>query len=98
LWLLQVRHPNILSFLHSTEAEVPDGPSMKHTIYIVTEPVMPLSEKLKELNLGGTQRYRDRLVLLCSSKCSFTKKNLVVSGILSIYFDSPCDLFIYYFH
>ncbi|WVZ68391.1 hypothetical protein U9M48_017337 [Paspalum notatum var. saurae] len=54
--LRTVRHPNILSFLHSTEAEVPDGPAMKHTIYIVTEPVMPLSEKLKELNLGGTQR------------------------------------------
>nr|CAB3474635.1 unnamed protein product [Digitaria exilis] len=52
----KVRHPNILSFLHSTEAEVPDGPAMKHTIYIVTEPVMPLSEKVKELNLGGTQR------------------------------------------
>ncbi|OEL20653.1 Trans-cinnamate 4-monooxygenase, partial [Dichanthelium oligosanthes] len=54
--LRTVRHPNILSFLHSTEAEVPDGPAMKHTIYIVTEPVIPLSEKLKELNLGGTQR------------------------------------------
>ncbi|CAL4946827.1 unnamed protein product [Urochloa decumbens] len=54
--LRTVRHPNILSFLHSTEAEVPDGPAMKHTIYIVTEPVMPLSEKVKELNLGGTQR------------------------------------------
>ncbi|CAD6229331.1 unnamed protein product [Miscanthus lutarioriparius] len=54
--LRTVRHPNILSFLHSTEAEVADGPAMKHTIYIVTEPVMPLSEKLKELNLGGTQR------------------------------------------
>ncbi|AQK99678.1 Protein kinase family protein with ARM repeat domain [Zea mays] len=54
--LRTVRHPNILSFLHSTEAEAADGPAMKYTIYIVTEPVMPLSEKLKELNLGGTQR------------------------------------------
>ncbi|KAL6853771.1 hypothetical protein ACP4OV_019800 [Aristida adscensionis] len=54
--LRTVRHPNILSFLHSTEAEVPDGPAVKHTIYIVTEPVTPLSEKVKELNLGGTQR------------------------------------------
>jgi SCY1-like protein 1 len=52
-----VRHPNILSFLHSTEAEVHDGPAVKHTIYIVTEPVTPLAEKIKELNLGGTQRY-----------------------------------------
>lgn len=62
---MQVRHPNILSFLHSTEAEVPDGPAIKHTIYIVTEPVTPLSEKIKELNLGGTQRYN---ALLLSSR------------------------------
>ncbi|URE29863.1 Protein tyrosine kinase [Musa troglodytarum] len=54
--LRTVRHPNILSFLHSTEAEISDGSTMKQTIYIVTEPVMPLSEKIKELNLTGTQR------------------------------------------
>ncbi|PIA27879.1 hypothetical protein AQUCO_07400010v1 [Aquilegia coerulea] len=54
--LRTVRHPNILSFLHSTEAETFDGSSTKHTIYIVTEPVMPLSEKIKELGLEGTQR------------------------------------------
>lgn len=53
----QVRHPNILSFLHSTEVETSDGSSTKITIYIVTEPVMPLSEKIKELKLEGTQRY-----------------------------------------
>ncbi|KAI4302035.1 hypothetical protein L6164_035255 [Bauhinia variegata] len=51
-----VRHPNILSFLHSTETETYDGGSTKATIYIVTEPVMPLSEKIKELGLEGTQR------------------------------------------
>ncbi|KAH0677774.1 hypothetical protein KY285_025575 [Solanum tuberosum] len=54
--LRTVRHPNILSFLHSTEAENFDGSTAKVTIYIVTEPVMPLSEKLKELGLKGTQR------------------------------------------
>ncbi|KAM7491828.1 hypothetical protein LguiA_034749 [Lonicera macranthoides] len=54
--LRTVRHPNILSFLHSTEAETSDGSSSKVTIYIVTEPVMPLSEKIKELGLEGTQR------------------------------------------
>ncbi|XP_020597664.1 probable inactive serine/threonine-protein kinase scy1 [Phalaenopsis equestris] len=54
--LRTVRHPNILSFVHSTEVEVVDGSMTKHTIYIVTEPVMPLSEKIKELNLEGTQR------------------------------------------
>ncbi|XP_018719669.2 probable inactive serine/threonine-protein kinase scy1 isoform X2 [Eucalyptus grandis] len=54
--LRTVRHPNILSFLHSTEAEVSDGATVKVTIYIVTEPVMPLSEKIKELGLEGTQR------------------------------------------
>ncbi|XP_007011363.2 PREDICTED: probable inactive serine/threonine-protein kinase scy1 isoform X1 [Theobroma cacao] len=54
--LRTVRHPNILSFLHSTEVEALDGSSTKFTIYIVTEPVMPLSEKIKELGLEGTQR------------------------------------------
>ncbi|XP_024969162.1 N-terminal kinase-like protein [Cynara cardunculus var. scolymus] len=54
--LRTVRHPNILSFLHSTEAEIMDGSSTKVTIYIVTEPVMPLAEKIQELGLQGTQR------------------------------------------
>ncbi|XP_022149845.1 probable inactive serine/threonine-protein kinase scy1 isoform X2 [Momordica charantia] len=54
--LRTVRHPNILSFLHSTETETIDGSTSKVTIYIVTEPVMPLSEKIKELGLEGTQR------------------------------------------
>ncbi|PIN15089.1 Protein kinase [Handroanthus impetiginosus] len=54
--LRTVRHPNILSFLHSTEVETLDGSSTKVTIYIVTEPVMPLSEKIKELGLEGSQR------------------------------------------
>ncbi|XP_021296949.1 probable inactive serine/threonine-protein kinase scy1 isoform X1 [Herrania umbratica] len=54
--LRTVRHPNILSFLHSTEVEALDGSTTKFTIYIVTEPVMPLSEKIRELGLEGTQR------------------------------------------
>ncbi|XP_041023735.1 probable inactive serine/threonine-protein kinase scy1 [Juglans microcarpa x Juglans regia] len=54
--LRTVRHPNILSFLHSTETETFDSSTSKVTIYIVTEPVMPLSEKIKELGLEGTQR------------------------------------------
>ncbi|KAK9061008.1 hypothetical protein SSX86_018188 [Deinandra increscens subsp. villosa] len=54
--LRTVRHPNILSFLHSTEAEISDGSSTKVVIYIVTEPVMPLAEKIKELGLQGTNR------------------------------------------
>ncbi|XP_076948487.1 uncharacterized protein LOC143620744 isoform X2 [Bidens hawaiensis] len=54
--LRTVRHPNILSFLHSTETEISDGSSTKVVIYIVTEPVMPLAEKIKELGLKGTQR------------------------------------------
>ncbi|XP_022745761.1 N-terminal kinase-like protein isoform X2 [Durio zibethinus] len=54
--LRTVRHPNILSFLHSTEVEAIEGSGTKVTIYIVTEPVMPLSEKIKELGLEGTQR------------------------------------------
>ncbi|CAE6041689.1 unnamed protein product [Arabidopsis arenosa] len=54
--LRTVRHPNILSFLHSTEVETHDGSTTKVTIYIVTEPVMPLSDKIKELGLKATQR------------------------------------------
>ncbi|KAL0769690.1 hypothetical protein Bca101_034840 [Brassica carinata] len=54
--LRTVRHPNILSFLHNTEVETHDGTSAKVTIYIVTEPVMPLSDKIKELGLKATQR------------------------------------------
>ncbi|KAK8575782.1 hypothetical protein V6N12_063439, partial [Hibiscus sabdariffa] len=52
---LKVRHPNILSFLYSTEVETFDGSGTKVTIYIVTKPVTPLSEKIKELGLEGTQ-------------------------------------------
>uniref|UniRef100_A0A7I4DFP3 Protein kinase domain-containing protein n=1 Tax=Physcomitrium patens TaxID=3218 RepID=A0A7I4DFP3_PHYPA len=51
-----VRHPNVLAFLHSTEVENIDGGVAKPTIYLVTEPVMPLSEKIQELDLQGTQR------------------------------------------
>eukprot|EP00250_Pteridium_aquilinum_P019953 c24640_g1_i1 orf=578-3007(-) len=54
--LRTVRHPNVLSFLHSTEVESVEGSLVKPTIYVVTEPVMPLAEKVKELNLEGTQR------------------------------------------
>ncbi|CAM6105787.1 unnamed protein product [Calypogeia fissa] len=54
--LRTVRHPNVLSFLHSTEAETIEGGSSKLTIYVVTEPVSPLADKIKELNLKGTQR------------------------------------------
>ncbi|KAI5056276.1 hypothetical protein GOP47_0028094 [Adiantum capillus-veneris] len=54
--LRTVRHPNVLCFLHSTEVESVEGSLVKPTIYMVTEPVMPLAEKVKELNLEGTQR------------------------------------------
>ncbi|XP_019439891.1 PREDICTED: probable inactive serine/threonine-protein kinase scy1 [Lupinus angustifolius] len=54
--LRTVRHPNVLSFLHSAEIETYDAGTPKVTIYIVTEPVMPLSDKIKELGLKGTQR------------------------------------------
>ncbi|KAJ7548604.1 hypothetical protein O6H91_07G018900 [Diphasiastrum complanatum] len=54
--LRTVRHPNILAFLHGTEVESMEGGVTKPTVYIVTEPVMPLAEKIKELNLEGIQR------------------------------------------
>ncbi|BAD73564.1 putative kinase-like protein splice variant 1 [Oryza sativa Japonica Group] len=89
--LRTVRHPNILSFLHSTEAEVPDGPAMKHTIYIVTEPVTPLSEKLKELNLGGTQRDEyfawglhqiSKAVSFLNNDCKLVHGNVCVTSVV----------------
>ncbi|GLT88511.1 hypothetical protein SLE2022_065340 [Rubroshorea leprosula] len=54
--LRTVRHPNILSFLHATEVETFDASTTKLTIYMVTEPVMPLSQKIQELGLQATQR------------------------------------------
>ncbi|KAJ4795995.1 N-terminal kinase-like protein [Rhynchospora pubera] len=89
--LRTVRHPNILSFLHSTEVEGFDGPSQKHTIYIVTEPVMPLSEKLKELNLGGTQRDEyyawglhqiAKAVSFLNNDCKLVHGNVCVSSVV----------------
>ncbi|XP_022873837.1 N-terminal kinase-like protein isoform X2 [Olea europaea var. sylvestris] len=46
----------VSSAFERTEAEIFDGTNTKVTIYIVTEPVMPLSEKIKELGLEGSQR------------------------------------------
>eukprot|EP00898_Chlorokybus_atmophyticus_P001409 jgi/Chlat1/2269/Chrsp17S02575 len=55
--LRTTRHPNVLSFLNGTEIEGanPQYPTGV-TVYIVTEPVVPLAEKLKELQLSGAQR------------------------------------------
>ncbi|KAJ3669089.1 hypothetical protein LUZ60_011039 [Juncus effusus] len=89
--LRTVRHPNILSFLHSTEAESFEGSSQKHTIYIVTEPVMPLSEKLKELNLRGTQRDEyyawglhqiSKAVSFLNNDCKLVHGNVCVSSVV----------------
>ncbi|KAM0847909.1 hypothetical protein ACQ4PT_054729 [Festuca glaucescens] len=89
--LRTVRHPNILSFLHSTEAEVPDGPAVKHTIYIVTEPVTPLAEKIKELNLGGTQRDEyfawglhqiSKAVSFLNNDCKLVHGNLCLASVV----------------
>lgn len=48
-----LRHPNVLSFKDSHEAEEPNGGV---TLLLVTEPVTPLADKLKELNLQGAAR------------------------------------------
>ena len=53
---LQLRHPNVLSFTNSLEVEKEEGGTKKPTLYVITEPVVPLEQKLKELNLKGTQR------------------------------------------
>ncbi|VFQ81114.1 unnamed protein product [Cuscuta campestris] len=89
--LRTVRHPNILSFLHSTEAETFDGSTAKVTIYIVTEPVMPLSEKLKELGLVGTQRDEycawglhriTKAVSFLNNDCKLVHGNVCVSSVV----------------
>ncbi|GJP35473.1 hypothetical protein CLOM_g19990 [Closterium sp. NIES-68] len=54
--LRMLRHPNVLSFLNSLEVEKEEGGVQKPTIYIITEPVMPLDLRLKELKLKGSQR------------------------------------------
>lgn len=52
----QLRHPNVISFLNSVEVEKEEGGVVKPTLYIITEPVAPLPDKLQELNLRGNQR------------------------------------------
>jgi SCY1-like protein 1 len=49
----QLRHPHLLQFKDSMELEADKGGI---TLYLVTEPVQPLSTLLQELRLAGTQR------------------------------------------
>jgi hypothetical protein len=49
----QLRHPNVLSFKDSLEAQEKGGTA----IYLVTEPVKPLAMVLRELDLSGTHRW-----------------------------------------
>lgn len=70
-----MRHPNVLAFLHSTEAEAMDGSVLKPTIYLVTEPVIPLAEKIRELDLQGTQRYV-QLALKPHKNCNSIESSL----------------------
>ncbi|CAA7392940.1 unnamed protein product [Spirodela intermedia] len=88
--LRTVRHPNILSFLHSTEVEA-DGSGSKHVIYIVTEPVMPLSEKIKELGLEGAQRDEyyawglhqiSKAVSFLNNDCKLVHGNVCLSSVV----------------
>lgn len=48
----QLRHPNVLAFRDSVETVERD----KTTIFMVTEPVKPLSEVMDELSLEGKHR------------------------------------------
>ena len=52
---VQLRHPNVLQFKDSVEVEAAEkgGPV---TLFLVTEPVQPLSTLLADLQLGGAQR------------------------------------------
>lgn len=89
--LRTVRHPNVLSFLHSTEVESVEGSSVKPTIYVVTEPVMPLAEKVKELNLEGTQRDEyyawglhqiTKAVSFLNNDCKLVHGNICVASVV----------------
>ncbi|KAK8674806.1 hypothetical protein V6N13_032902 [Hibiscus sabdariffa] len=74
--LLQVRHPNILSFLYSTEVETFDGSGTKVTIYIVTEPVTPLSEKIKELGLEA------KSAIFLNNDCKLVHGNVCLESVV----------------
>ncbi|KAG6548110.1 hypothetical protein Mapa_010390 [Marchantia paleacea] len=90
--LRAIRHPNILEFLHSTETEtVVEGGVIKTTIYIVTEPVMPLAEKIKELNFKGTQRNEfygwglrqiTKAITYLHSECALVHGNVCVDAVV----------------
>ncbi|EFJ18677.1 hypothetical protein SELMODRAFT_444483 [Selaginella moellendorffii] len=86
--LRTVRHPNVLSFLHSTEVEGVEG---KITIYVVTEPVMPLAEKIKDMGLIGTQRDEyfawglhqvSKAVSFLNNDCKLVHGNVCLSAVV----------------
>ena len=51
---MQLRHPHVLQFKDSIEVDGDKPGSV--TLYLVTEPVQPLSTVLQELRLDGSQR------------------------------------------
>ena len=53
---MQVRHPNILALKNALELE-DKGVT---TLYIITEPVTPLGEILREVSMEGPARCRLR--------------------------------------
>ncbi|XP_024515557.1 N-terminal kinase-like protein isoform X1 [Selaginella moellendorffii] len=86
--LRTVRHPNVLSFLHSTEVEGMEG---KITIYVVTEPVMPLAEKIKDMGLIDTQRDEyfawglhqvSKAVSFLNNDCKLVHGNVCLSAVV----------------
>uniref|UniRef100_K7LJX3 Protein kinase domain-containing protein n=1 Tax=Glycine max TaxID=3847 RepID=K7LJX3_SOYBN len=74
--LRTVRHPNILSFLHSTEIETVDAGSPKVTIYMVTEPVMPPLDKIKELSLEA------KAVSFLNNDCKLVHGNVCLASVV----------------
>ena len=55
---VQVRHPNILALKDTMEVE----DKGMTTLYIITEPVTPLAEILKEREMEGPARYMCRML------------------------------------
>jgi hypothetical protein len=56
----QLRHPNVVEFKDVFENEVGEKSGEGPVIYIITEPVTPLCERLKSLALQGEDKYENR--------------------------------------
>eukprot|EP00271_Cylindrocystis_brebissonii_P013991 TRINITY_DN3474_c1_g1_i1.p1 TRINITY_DN3474_c1_g1~~TRINITY_DN3474_c1_g1_i1.p1 ORF type:complete len:880 (-),score=157.79 TRINITY_DN3474_c1_g1_i1:1199-3838(-) len=89
--LRTLRHPNVLNFLYTSETEKEEGGVVKPTIYLVTEPVMPLADKIRELKLEGSQRDEyfawglhqvSKAVSFLNNDCKLVHGNICVAAVV----------------